>query len=145
MNKQEKIKQLMEATLLEVRLPTGYFLVTTTFQLPSADKEWETVFNQGETIKLDPSSKSIQTLNKSDGRWVDKDISLLDLMQPQQYRIFQQGVRKMNPDEVQALTGRSSAPVTPELEFTTTVRGMAKRIRDYKLDPGTKIKITVIK
>jgi hypothetical protein len=142
MNNREKAKQLVEATLNEVRLPTGYFMVVQPFTLPSADKEWESVFGTGDTIKLDPASKSIKTLNKTNNEWNDKDISLLDLMQPQQYKIFASSVRKLTPEEVKELKGE---PKTTATEFTTTLRGLAKRTQELKLPLGTKIKVTIIK
>ena len=100
MNIKERVKLLVEQTLNEVRIPTGYFIVTHSFILPSADKEWDINFIPNEIVHLDPANKVVRGYSPSNKQWKAKEISLVDLMQPNYYGIFKQNTKRLDPTEV---------------------------------------------
>lgn len=137
-SRKERIKQLLESTLNEVRLPTGYFLILNRFTVQASDKEWATVFQTNEVVHLDPNNNTVRGYNPTLKRWNEKDISFSELRKPEQYKVFTDNSRRLTPAEVKE-RGFSDA-----LEFSTTVRALPKRAVELDLDPGTKLNVKVI-
>ena len=138
MEKKERVKLLVEKILLEVRLPTGYFIVLKRFTVQASEKEWSTVFMQNEIVHLDPNNNTVKGWSVSNKTWNMKDISFIELRKQENYRIFTQNTRRLTDAEVKE-RGFSDA-----VEFSTTVRAFPKRSEEFDLDPSTKINVKVV-
>lgn len=138
MEKKERIKLLIENVLLEVRLPTGYFLVLSRFTVQASDKDWSSVFMQNEIVHLDPNNNTVKGWSVNNKNWNNKDISFIELRRQENYRIFSSNTRRLTDAEVKE-RGFSAA-----LEFNTTVRAFPKRSEEFDLEPSTKINVKVV-
>lgn len=138
LSNKERVKLLIESTLKEVRLPTGYFKILTRFIVKATAESWDTVFNTNEIVHLDPNNNTVKGWSELNRVWNNKDISFTELRKPEIYRIFSENSRKLTEAEIKE-KGFMDA-----LEFNTTVRAFPKRSSEFDLEPSTKINVKVL-
>lgn len=118
--------------LNEVRLPCGSFIVTKPFRIPSANGQWEEIFNLDDQLILDPANKSIKKWNKTLDRWDQNDINWKEIIKPEIYSVFKNAVKKIETE----------SESEKENSFKSTVKQFNKKAEDHGLQPNDKITVT---